>query len=339
MNIYLLHGGHSFARKRAKRDIVDKYAAQGASVNSFTVPAEAGVKNPVFEVIRRKLTGQSLFAQQEAVAVNFLAPEKTGPGRRAAWPVPTAEPIIPFLARIPSNVTLILDVPVDLPQSADLLKAVKKLAGDIRPFKLPPLKDKSAILGEAKKFLAEENVQLDNYLVQRLVESTQGDWWYVFSALEQAVLLNRSGEPPTENLLKLWDLQEDQNIFRLFDAIGQGNKASALSLLYENGVKAGLKSGGEVEQTLGFVSLMARQLRQLIAAKSGLDAAAAQKDWQIPFFAWPKLKQQATHFSTEFLAQAYGKLAELQEKAKRGLYSPLPLIDFYVLYLISHRES
>ena len=339
MSIYLLHGGNSFARKNAKKQLIDQLSQPGDTVNNFFIPAGAGAKNLIFEQIRQKLTGGSLFGTPEIMAVSFLAQDKPGRGRTRSDGGIETELIHPWLPLVPSNITLVIEIAAELPKTSHLLKLVESQGGQIQLFKKPLVKNWDALSQAAREYLAKEKVKIDPYLLNRLVGASQGDWWYVFSALEQAVLLKQSGELQSENLLKLWGLGEDQNIFQLFEQIGNGNKAKALVLLFENTAKKALKTGQEVEQALGLISLMARQLGQLIAVKSGADAASAQKDWQIPFFALPKLKQQAAHFSTEFLAQAYEKLAELQEKAKRGLYSPLPLIDFYVLYFISHRDS
>jgi DNA polymerase III delta subunit len=339
MSIHLLHGGNSFARKRAKKYLVDKLCEPGIRPASFYVPANAEPRNPVFDSIRQKLTGSSLFAEKEIVSIVFLAPEKLGRGRARQDKGTNLVAIQPFLGLLPPNLTLIIEVAADLAKSTPLLKLVEKMHGEVQAFKLPPLKDKETLFQAIRNYLTQEKIQIEPHILTRLVMASQGDWWFVFTALEQAVLLNRDGKLRSDNLLKLWDIGEDQSIFQLFDAIGRGDKAKALTILFENNAKKSLKTGQEVEQALGLISLMARQLRQLVAVKSNPDSATAQKVWLIPFFALPKLKQQAAHFSSEFLAQAFEKLVEVQEKAKRGLYSPLPLLDFYVLYLISHRKS
>jgi len=339
MNIYLLHGGNSFARKHAKKNLIDHLRESGASLTAFHVPPGADEKNPVFDALRLKLSGSSLFGGNEIVAASFLAQDKPARGRSRQDGGIKTDPILPWLKLAPSNINLIIEIAAELPKSSPLLKAVEKLHGETQLFKMPPQKSRDALVQAARAYLAQEKLAIDPYLLTRLIEAGQGDWWFVFTALEQAVLLSQGGKMRPDDLLKIWNLSEDQNIFKLFDAIGSGNKAGALTLLFENNIQKGKQSLQEVERALGLISLMARQLRQLIAVKSLRDSAGLQKDWQIPFFALPKLKQQAACFSLEFLTQAFEKLAELQEKAKRGLYSPLPLLDFYVLYLISHRKS
>ena len=339
MNIILLHGNHSFARKRAKRDIVAKLTKNNkiVSVSSFSVSPGLNPKNIVFQQILQRLTEDSLFAQNEIVAVNLLPKNKPTRGKYNA----DVKFLLPLLSKIPANITLIVDASAELSKSSELLTEIKKLKGDVQLFKLPPVKDKSALYAEVKKFLTEEKVIIDGYLVQKLIDDSRGDWWYVISALEQAVLLSRSRDTriSAEEISSLWDLQEEQSIFRLFDAIGNGDKVAALKLLYESNSKGSLKTGTDVERALGLISLLARQIKQLVAVKGNLTSAEAQKDWQIPVFAFSKLKHQASYFSLVHLSEAYEKLAELQEKAKRGLYSPLSLVEFFILYLISHRNS
>jgi len=338
MNIILLHGNHSFARKRVKGGIIAKLTEnKNVGVSSFSVSPGLNPNNIVFQQIHQRLTEESLFAQNEVVAVNLLPENKTTRGKYNA----DVKFFLPLLPKISASITLIVDVPAELPKSSALLTEIKRLKGDIQLFQLPPVKDKSALYAEAKKFLAEEKVVIDGYLVQKLIDNSKGDWWYVLSALEQAVLLSRSKDVriSAEEIGSLWDLQEEQNIFRLFDAIGNGDKAMALKLLYESNSKISLRSGKDVESALGLVSLLARQIKQLIAIKGNLTSIEAQKDWQIPVFAFSKLKHQASYFSLMHLSEAYERLTELQEKAKRGLYSPLSLIEFFILYLISRRNS
>lgn len=334
MELYLFQGNHSFARKKAKAELL----AGLVNVSYFTVPVDASTKNPVVDKIRLKLTGLALFTQKETAVLRFLESEKVSRGRKAAWRIPLEEVFLDLITKTPDHITLVIELPAELPKASKFLKLIIKSGGKIQTFKLPPLKDRNALSDEAKEYLSREKVKLDNYSLQKLVDMAKGDWWFVFTALEQAVLYSRSQESLVLNLEELWNLQEDQNIFRLFDAIGQGNKALALRLLYENNAREDLRSGKDVEKTLGFISMMARQLKQLIALKGNITSSEAQKEWQIPVFAYNKVKHQASFFSNDFLAQAYEKLTELQAKAKRGLYSPLSLVDFFILYLISHRQ-
>jgi len=337
MNLIFLYGNHSFARKKAKENAINTlYGEKKRDVTSFSVSVGTGRDNGILSKIRQKLAGQSLFARQEIVVVN-LGGDRTNSA-------PAGEFIRPLLSRIPSNITLILDIAADLPRSSKLLKTVKKLGGDIQSFKLPSVKDRSSLFVEVNKFLAREKVNIDSYLVQKLINAGGGDWWYAFSALEQAVLLSHSCLETQNRILtetslqELWDLQEEKSIFRLFDAIGRGEKAQAFNILYENSAGSGSRSGKEIETTLGLITLMARHISQIIAVKGGVSPGEAQKIWRIPTFAFSKLKHQASFFSLDFLKLAYEKLTELQEKAKSGLRSPLSLIDFFVFYMISHRH-
>jgi|GEM_PF-1943268 len=349
MQIYLLYGDHSYARKRAKDEIVQKYReSSGGNIACFTVSfGDPGSQSAVYSRIKQKLTAESLFGQEELLIIYFRNGDSAAisRGKKKTFLPSDEKIIVSYLSRIPSNIKLIIEIPVVLPDRSLLYQTVKNLNGDIQIFKLPAAKDKSTVNSAIQDFLKKEKINIDGYLIQKLVEAGKGDWWYIFTALEQAALLARSKNILGSNTLgnkdfiSLWDIPEERSIFKLFDAIGRGDQKAAFSLLYENSLKSKIKSGGEMEITLGFVSLMARQVRQMIALKSGMTAQEAQKNWQVPVFAFSKLKQQADCFGKEFLLLAYEKLVELQEKAKRGLYSPLMLVDFFVFYLVSHRKQ
>ncbi|MFH1182816.1 MAG: hypothetical protein V1690_00960 [Candidatus Moraniibacteriota bacterium] len=336
MSIILLHGNHSFARKIAKTKIIRDYRTSKSENISFIKFSETA--NPENQNrLKQKMTTSPLFAEEELVVVTFLADVKTS--RKKKINFASFDSIIPFLASVSEDITLLLDMPVKLPAACKLLTTIKKIGGEIHLFELTAAKTKDALRSAIRGYLAQEKIIINWYLLNQLIDASQGDWWYVFSALDQAVLLLKSlgKKQDDDQAAKLWDIPEEQSIFRLFDAIGNGDQAGAFSLLYEKMGKDKTKTGTDVESVLGFTSLMARQLRQMLAVKEGVSLQEAQREWFIPGFAYGKLKYQAANFSEDLLKSAYWKLAEIQEKAKSGLLSPLSLIDFFVIHLISKR--
>lgn len=322
--IFLLHGNHSFLRKGAKDEIVRNYrATDGNDVNYLSIKSSKDTEN--LNHLKSKLTTESLFGEKELVVVRL---EET-----------LDEPFITYLSHLSPRVTILIEVSVKLLATSKLLATVKKLDGEIRLFDMTAAKSKEALRTATRNYLAEEKIQINGYLLNKLIDYSQGDWWLVFTALDQATLLLKTlGRTQSdEQIAELWDIPEEQSIFRLFDAIGRGDQNGAISLLYEKLGKDQTKAGTEVESVLGFTSLMARQLRQLLAVKEEVNLSEAQKEWGIPVFAFSKLKSQASNFSVDLLKNAYWKLTEIQQKAKSGLYSPLLLVDFFVIYLISKR--
>jgi len=343
MNLTLLHGPHSFARKRAKEARIKKYiAANGSNVTFLRVPSGTEAPSSLPVKISQRLASPSLFGQKEMLILVFsdLSPAPARNKGKSSRSLAVLDSVVPYLSNIPVAIELLLEVPIELPASSRLVQAVKEQKGEIELFNLPPVKDKTVLRQEIQKYLREEKINLDWYLVQKIIDAGGGDWWFVWAALEQAALLLRALNKSEDNekVAQLLNLEEEKNIFQLFDAIGSGDKAKAFNLAYENSARNVLASGKDIEQVLGFISLMARQIRQMIGIKSGLTPAEAQKEWRIPIFVFNKLKSQAACFSLEFLSHAYEKLAELSEKAKRGLYSPLSLVDFFIFYFTSHRQ-
>jgi len=338
MKLILLHGNHSFLRKRIKEEIIEDYLkSTGNNVNMINI---SDINQKVIEAkLKQKLATDSLFAEKELIVICLNQAAKTT--REKSKTANSEKLIIPYLDNLPPGISLLLEVPIKLPKSSLLLKIVSKNGGNIQLLELPPAKDKSAILQAVKEFLANEKVSIDRYLVNQLIDASQGDWWYIFTGLAQAALLIKSQDKKEDNeqVAQLWDLPEEKSIFRLFDAIGKGDQAQAFSILYENLSQDKVKAGSDVESVLGITSLIARQFRQMLAVKDNISVQEGQKEWQIPAFAYAKLKFQASFFSFELLMAAYGKLADIQEKAKSGLYSPLSLVDFFVIYLISHRQQ
>lgn len=326
MNIILLHGSHSFLRVKFREKTIQNYREKkGDRIIYFNLGETEGIEN--LNKLKQKLTTGSLFAEDELLVVNLADKINNS--------------IIDYLAGIPTNITLLLEAPVKLPASEALLKSIKRLEGEIRLFEIAAARNKEALITSARRFLTDNKVEIDLNFINRLIEQSQGNWWFVFSALEQAVLLLRAldKERDDECIARLWDMPAEKNIFRLFDAIGNGNQAEAFSLLYVNTENDKMKTDTAVETVLGFTSLMARQLRQMLAVKGGASLSQAQKEFQVPNFAYGKLKHQASGFDITLLVNAYQKLVEIQEKAKSGLWSPLSLIDFFVIYLVSRRAT
>lgn len=317
-------------RKKAKEKIIRNYLEKdGNKVSYLNLGGSKSVENQ--NRLKQKLTTGSLFSENELIAVSL------------ADKIDNA--VTAYLSDIPVNITLLLEAPMKLPSSGPLIKSVKKLGGEIQLFEIAVAGNKEALRTAVRNFLIRNKIEIDAGLINRLIEQGRGDWWFVFTALEQAVLLIRSrvethcNASLQKDIAELFNLPEEKNIFRLFDAIGNGNQAEAFSLLYANTDRDRKKADTDVETVLGFTSLMARQLRQMLAVKEGMSLPEAQKIFQVPGFAYEKLKRQVTGFDTTLLVNAYQKLVEIQEKAKSGLWSPLSLVDFYVIYLVSHRQA
>lgn len=338
MHLHLLHGNHSFLRLQAKKEAIRNYRlSKNENVNFLKVSSEENAED--LNSVKQKLASNSLFAAEELLVISFSASVRVSQRKKKDfW---GADIVLPYLSKLPSNLSLLLDVSIKLPAASKLLAGVKKNNGSVQLFELPSAKNRGSLQSAIRDFLSENKIEIDSSLVYRLIEQGQGDWWFVFSALEQAVLLlNALGKKRDDDYIaQLWNIPEEKNIFRLFDAIGNGNQKEAFSLLYANTGKDGARADTEVETVLGFTSLMARQLRQMLAVKEGMNLVEAQKSFQVPGFAYGKLKCQVVGFDTGLLVNTYRKLTEVQEKAKSGLWSPLSLVDFFVIYLISHRRD
>ncbi|MBM3256687.1 MAG: hypothetical protein FJZ04_04455, partial [Candidatus Moranbacteria bacterium] len=330
--IILLQGDNSFFRKREKRAIVQDWMERQNNRNVANYYLGSDLREEAKAKILRAVGATSLFYEKELVVITL------GPERSLEW----EKFLAGLLDKLPQNISLIIEASYRLLRSSPLAKKVQRIAGcRMMNFEMPPKKDRAAFTAAVRSWIRENKLNLDEAAISQLIGSSRQDFWFAFTALAQALVLQKAlpGGNLSQEALELWDLSEERNIFWLFDAIGRGEKARALSLLYELNFQKNLRSGEDVKAVLGFASLMARQLRQIIAVKGGISRGDAQREWQIPPFAFGKLCHQASFFKLSFLREAFLRLIKLQQNAKRGLYSPLWLLDFFVLYLISHRET
>jgi len=332
--IFLLHGNNSFFRKKKKRAIIQSWMKDKASrlVTSFYLEAESQKEKEERGRIGQKINVTPFFVEKELLIIT-LGPKKS---------LELEKFVAGLLNRLPSPIDLIIEAEYHLLVSSSLLKEALKQSGcQVIDFKLPPRKNRLAFDAEVRTWIKEQELNLDWPVVNQLINSSQHNFWFVFTALEQAAALQKRfpGKNISSRAVELWNLDEDKSIFWLFDAIGRGEKAKALDLLYSINSRNIFRSGEDVKSVLGFSTLMARQLRQMIAVKEGISQKIAQTEWQVPPFAFNKLRYQAACFSLDFLGEAFLRLVKLQQNAKRGLASPLWLLNFFVLYLISHRET
>ncbi len=350
IKIYFLHGNDSFTRKRRKLALLKEISERIGSNRISKFNLDSVDFSKVENQLRQKLIGSSLFAEKEIVSVNLLAETLN---RRSAISSHSSvkdnqifyKQLEKFwkinLPQLAEHIYLIIEAPKKWLVSSYLIKNFSQSSeSQVEVFQLPPVKKKwdkkNNLLDFARKLAKEKGLILDWAILNQLVEKSEGDLWFLASAIDQIDLFSRSraGKIQPEEIEAMLNLGEEKNIFMLFDAMGEGDKRKVFTLLYEIGHRNSLIPEKEIPAILGFVSLMARQLKQMLAVKEGASQSEAQKDWGLSPFFYNKVRLHASFFSLDFLKKAFLELVKVQENAKRGLYSPLWLVDFFVIYLI-----
>lgn len=334
--LYLLHG-QGFLKKRAKEKIISEFKEKhGKNVIFFSIdPVKLSDSLTAVQV---KLTHTALFSEKELLVIKI--PSEISSAKNKIKPLCKA--LIPLLEKIPDHIYLILDFPFEIDHKNTLFKKISNTkAFASQCFPAIKKNDKATFLKQIIDYLKKEKANnVDRNLLLSLIEKSSANEEYIFSALDQGILLSRALGDKLKNsdYERIWNLKEEKSIFKLLDAISAANKPLSLQLAYELSSKEHSYSGKEVESVLSFTGLFARHIRQLIAIKCDVGSTEASRNWGVPGFIFYKLKGQAACFNLETLVAILKKLITIQEKAKSGLVSPLPLIEFFILYFASKKQ-
>jgi len=333
--VVLIYGNHDFLRSTAKQKFLNSLKEK----NNLTVTKFYLNSDPNKEVesaIKQKLLNSSLFATDEAIVLKLLPKED----RKQKLSLKIWDEFISeCIPQIPENITLLIDVTYKVAKSSKVYKMVSEINGIIKEYHLKENEKIFKLRDFINSFLRKEEIKIDRILIDKLISTSQGNWWYVFNALEQAAIYLNSQKKKEDNegIEKLWSEIQEKNVWHILDSVVKGEKTKVFNLLYEL-LQEENRGLTEVEATLGFISLLARQLRQLLALKENTPSKEAFTDWRVQYFMYDKTKYQAGKFSDKFLAESFLKIADTQEKIKSGQYSPLSIVDFFLFYFMSHRK-
>lgn len=117
-----------------------------------------------------------------------------------------------------------------------------------------------------------------------------------------------------------------ETVFKLGDALSEGDGATALTLLHRH-----LEEG---EHPLRMLALVARQVRLLYLTRALLDAGVPRQGLParlpVPGFVAGKLASQAAHFKTATLQRALERVLEIEVAAKTGGMDASIALDVFV---------
>jgi len=335
--IILLAGNNSFFRKKEKDKIIDSFRKEkGNGVSFFALNPNSSEE--LKAKISQKIKGFSLFAEEELIVIKVEKSEKKAGTKKK-------EPLFceSFLASLcllkASTIQLLIEIDGEIREKDILVPALSKIGGTTALFfNINPKEASGDLRNSIREYLSKEKISVDNFLIEKLIMVNGGDFWGVFSSLNQASLLfhAKNQSQGEEDLITLWNLKEEEKIFALLDAIGKKDQQRTIGLLYKIIQENTLKFGDEKKAILGLISLLRRQIKQMLSLKGNLSQEEAFKKWKIPYFAFSKVKFHSSLFAESFLLKSFDSLVSLSEKVKSGQNSPLPLLDFLVLRLISH---
>ncbi len=292
--IILLHGKDTYRKKKKLEEIVEEYKKKHPSGLNIKVFHD----DVTFEDISDENRQSSMFEEKRLIIV-YGALSKV------------RDSFIKKAQEIPPNIVVFFE------------EEVRKNDASLKHFSLvqefSPL-PRSKVLAFLKK---NARTEIDDSAAQLLVDFVGSDLWRL--SMEMEKLSSYSSKITEESVRLLVRPQVETNIFKTLDALSEGKKDVALSLIYEH-----LQEG---DHPLYIISMIEYQLRNLLLVRSALDEGVSDiaKHTGLHPFVARKSISQAKAFSWDRLKRIHFLLFDTDFKAKTGQIDPVNAI--HVLFL------
>ena len=288
MAVYLLLGDDEERKDRG----VEKLR-RGREVESY----DASETTP--EAVVSACNSYSLFGEGPFVVVKNLD----------AWNAAQKAVVVDYLGDPAPEADLVL-LGKKLGSRERLLAALKK-SGEVHNFEQPTGK---ALVRWAVGHAKGIGLELSEDVATSLIERCSGDKQRLVTEMEKLALYV-SGRPATEDDVEaLCPPDVQSNIFAFVDALGAGDRGSAIRLL-----EALIATG---EPPLRATYMVRRQFRLLARARAlfarGTSHVEVARELKVPPFVVRKLEEQARVASDEDLEEALGLILDLERGLKGG---------------------
>jgi len=204
--------------------------------------------------------------------------------------------------------------------------ADKKKVNNVECFEFTELKP-FEIRNWVEKYIKNKDGEIDRIALEELLLNNKNDLWFLSNELNKLLSLNK--KITLESVQALTEANFDDNIFNLADAVGRGDKATALELINKQ-----LETG---TAPIYLLSMIIRQFRILIQVK---EASQSQKFANHNFvakelgmhpFVVQKSIAQTQKYSFEQLEKIYKNLLELDLQLKSSKLSPESLFAKFIM--------
>jgi len=243
--------------------------------------------------------------------------------------------LVAYIPKLPATTDLVL-VESDLVASKHPLYelAAQKGAGRVKAF--PVLKDAALEQWIAERARA-KGVKIDAQAVHELALYTGNDLRLLDNELSKlATYAGAEQRVRVEDVHRLVSYVREESIFEMVDALGQRNGRVAMRLFH------GLL--GEGKEPLYVFSMIARQFRQLLQAKSLAEQQAElpqiMKELSLRHeFIATKLLAQARNFALGRLQGIYRELQRIDVAIKTGRVEPELALDVFITEICSDERA
>lgn len=310
--IFLLYGPDSFRAHSKLAEIREKFLGLQPDFNFVQIEGSA-LRSP--EELRQLFVSSTLLGGKRLVVIVDLL---------SLGEVPIKEEFVRLVKQgLPEDLTVVVYEGLEF----DKRQAAFKLLNQPKSAQLFEFLTGDKLLTYAKTLAQTKQLAIDNPLLQRAVNLTNGDLWRLNNELDKLAAYAQDHSLTAEVVQNLVTANLADNIFALMDALANRDPSLANRLL------ADLVQGGE--DPIGLMAILASQFRKLILIKSLAEqrrplGEIIRETGLHPYAVSSSLKQ-VNRFSLNWLIAGYQRLVQLDWKIKSGELVPADALDHFLV--------
>ncbi len=299
--IYLFHGTDVVRVGSARTRIIERAKSEGDGATLEIVEGDACTASQLAD----QITAVPLSFGWRYIVADGVEKIKAG----------ELKPLEEVTAELPEEMTLVMlgrdDPKKRVKTVVRLAKMVKALGGEVRKFDAPkPWELPDWVIGRAKEI----GVGLDRSTAEELVAWVGSNQERLLRELEKIETAVGDGAVDRQEVRELASGQAQSNVFEIGGALLSGEQDRAIQLCEES-----LSRG---EDPLKLIYLLARQMRNVLNARTLLESGHTAKEMQSKLglspYAAKHVAKQAKGADADWLKQSICGLAELEYSVKGG---------------------
>jgi len=303
--IYFIHGPDTYRSKVKLNELIEQYSEK------FELHKIEG-EHIKLDELASKMNAVSIFTQKRLMVIEDLSKNKE-----------QAELTSFLKERKSSDDEVIIFYEGKIKKNISLYKYLSR-AGESFEFEEMSINE---IKRWAENYVKERKGRIEKVALEELLMGANNDLWFLSRELDK--LLAYKKVITLESVQLLTPANFDDNIFNLTDAIGRGDKSTALELINKQ-----LDAGAA---PIYLLAMIIRQFRILIQVKEASEKLSfpnnnfIAKEIGLHPFVVQKTMGQTKKYSFEELERIYANLQDLDLKLKSSKLSPESLLNLMVV--------
>ncbi|MDA0208058.1 MAG: DNA polymerase III subunit delta [bacterium] len=296
-----------------RKAFADKFDPSGINIHSIEV-----TKNGLGDA-RQALLSQGFLSEKRFVVLRNMFTSITTKPEYRHW--------LELLSSLPDDVICIVftSLPIEKCSKSPFYKAMKMTEGVIE-YAFPPLSS-SRLRVHVETELERLHLRLTSEQISAVMSGTHNDMWALHAELHKLAAAATQNVVDDRLFQALSSHSAMDDMFALMDAISEKRSKQALHLLQ----RQRLYGSSDIQ----LLSMLIRQVRLLLQAKSALAHKEDESSLAVPPFLRAKLMKQATLFDEGRLRALHECLFSSDDRVKSGFISADLAVDRIVIGMLA----